>query len=94
MLYPDPGSKRWTGMAHKKLTLPTKTCVACQRPFASRKKWERIGITSGSVPTVVGVQRAGAGARSLTQAHNRPQADEVEAGVLAAEQLGVTDVHP
>jgi hypothetical protein len=28
-------------MAHKKLTLPTKTCVVCRRPFAWRKKWER-----------------------------------------------------
>jgi hypothetical protein len=28
-------------MAHKKLTLPTKTCASCQRPFAWRKKWER-----------------------------------------------------
>jgi len=28
-------------MAHKKLNLPTKTCVHCQRPFAWRKKWER-----------------------------------------------------
>lgn len=28
-------------MAHKKLNLPTKICVACERPFAWRKKWER-----------------------------------------------------
>jgi hypothetical protein len=28
-------------MAHKKPHLPTKLCVACQRPFAWRKKWER-----------------------------------------------------
>ncbi|MBB3940188.1 hypothetical protein GGR39_001838 [Novosphingobium fluoreni] len=28
-------------MAHKKPNLPTKTCPACQRPFAWRKKWER-----------------------------------------------------
>lgn len=28
-------------MAHKKLTLPTKRCAACQRPFAWRKKWAR-----------------------------------------------------
>ncbi|WP_084627563.1 DUF2256 domain-containing protein [Elstera litoralis] len=28
-------------MAHKKLTLPSKMCVACQRPFVWRKKWER-----------------------------------------------------
>lgn len=28
-------------MAHKKPNLPTKICVACQRPFAWRKKWER-----------------------------------------------------
>ncbi len=26
---------------HKKLNLPSKTCVACQRPFAWRKKWAR-----------------------------------------------------
>ena len=26
---------------HTKATLPQKTCVACQRPFAWRKKWER-----------------------------------------------------
>ena len=32
---------RWAAMAHKKLTLPTKICAACQRPFAWRKKWER-----------------------------------------------------
>ncbi|WP_242146901.1 MULTISPECIES: DUF2256 domain-containing protein [unclassified Sphingomonas] len=28
-------------MAHKKAHLPTKLCVACERPFAWRKKWER-----------------------------------------------------
>jgi hypothetical protein len=28
-------------MAHKKLTLPTKICAACARPFAWRKKWAR-----------------------------------------------------
>jgi hypothetical protein len=28
-------------MAHKKLTLPEKICIACHRPFAWRKKWER-----------------------------------------------------
>jgi len=28
-------------MAHKKLTLPTKLCQSCGRPFAWRKKWER-----------------------------------------------------
>ncbi len=28
-------------MAHKKLTLPTKVCAACARPFAWRKKWAR-----------------------------------------------------
>lgn len=28
-------------MAHKKLNLPTKTCAACQRPLAWRKKWAR-----------------------------------------------------
>jgi hypothetical protein len=28
-------------VAHKKLNLPTKICVACARPFAWRKKWER-----------------------------------------------------
>ena len=26
---------------HHKATLPTKTCLVCQRPFAWRKKWER-----------------------------------------------------
>lgn len=25
----------------KKADLPTKTCIACQRPFVWRKKWER-----------------------------------------------------
>jgi len=28
-------------MAHKKLNLPTKICLSCQRPFAWPKKWER-----------------------------------------------------
>jgi hypothetical protein len=28
-------------MAHKKLTLPSKICAACHRPFTWRKKWER-----------------------------------------------------
>ncbi|MEM7811401.1 MAG: DUF2256 domain-containing protein [Planctomycetota bacterium] len=28
-------------MAHKKSDLPTKTCIACGRPFAWRKKWAR-----------------------------------------------------
>lgn len=28
-------------MTHKKPHLPTKICVACERPFAWRKKWER-----------------------------------------------------
>ena len=28
-------------MAHKKSTLPTKTCLVCHRPFSWRKKWER-----------------------------------------------------
>ena len=28
-------------MAHKKLTLPTKTCATCGRPFNWRKKWAR-----------------------------------------------------
>ncbi|WP_434547988.1 DUF2256 domain-containing protein [Novosphingobium resinovorum] len=28
-------------MAHHKLTLPTKICPSCQRPFAWRKKWAR-----------------------------------------------------
>lgn len=26
----------------KKSDLPTKICVTCQRPFAWRKKWERV----------------------------------------------------
>ena len=29
-------------MAHKKPNLPTKVCPICQRPFAWRKKWERV----------------------------------------------------
>lgn len=29
------------GSRPKKGELPTKVCVACQRPFAWRKKWER-----------------------------------------------------
>ncbi|MES2495826.1 MAG: DUF2256 domain-containing protein [Pseudomonadota bacterium] len=28
-------------MPQKKLTLPTKICAACKRPFAWRKKWTR-----------------------------------------------------
>ena len=28
-------------MAHSKANLPTKTCIACGRPFSWRKKWER-----------------------------------------------------
>ncbi|WP_119393644.1 DUF2256 domain-containing protein [Salinibius halmophilus] len=28
-------------MAHKKLHLPEKTCLQCQRPFTWRKKWAR-----------------------------------------------------
>ena len=28
-------------MTHRKPNLPEKTCVAGQRPFAWRKKWER-----------------------------------------------------
>jgi hypothetical protein len=28
-------------MAHRKPTLPEKTCAACGRPFAWRKKWAR-----------------------------------------------------
>ncbi|WP_223799759.1 DUF2256 domain-containing protein [Sphingomonas nostoxanthinifaciens] len=28
-------------MAHSKQNLPTKICVACERPFTWRKKWER-----------------------------------------------------
>jgi hypothetical protein len=35
-----PGAFR-QAMAHRKPHLPTKTCIACQRPFAWRKKWER-----------------------------------------------------
>jgi hypothetical protein len=27
----------------KKQDLPEKTCLACQRPFTWRKKWEKIG---------------------------------------------------
>jgi hypothetical protein len=28
--------------ARKKADLPTKTCPACGRPFAWRKKWEKV----------------------------------------------------
>ncbi|KMS56450.1 hypothetical protein V474_16130 [Novosphingobium barchaimii LL02] len=28
-------------MPHHKLTLPTKICLSCLRPFAWRKKWAR-----------------------------------------------------
>ncbi|MGB0790848.1 MAG: DUF2256 domain-containing protein, partial [Flavobacteriaceae bacterium] len=28
-------------MAHKKVNLPQKICVVCDRPFAWRKKWEK-----------------------------------------------------
>jgi hypothetical protein len=27
---------------HSKPHLPTKICLVCQRPFAWRKKWERV----------------------------------------------------
>lgn len=27
---------------HRKPQLPSKTCPACQRPFAWRKKWQRV----------------------------------------------------
>jgi len=29
-------------MAHKKIFLPEKICLVCQRPFTWRKKWERV----------------------------------------------------
>ena len=29
-------------MAHKKVNLPKKDCATCGRPFAWRKKWERV----------------------------------------------------
>jgi len=29
-------------MTHKKPNLPTKFCPACNRPFAWRKKWEKV----------------------------------------------------
>jgi hypothetical protein len=29
-------------MAHRKPHLPQKTCAACARPFAWRKKWARV----------------------------------------------------
>jgi len=29
-------------MAHKKPHLPQKTCPVCGRPFAWRKKWEKV----------------------------------------------------
>ena len=29
-------------MAHKKPTLPQKTCAACGRPFAWRRKWANV----------------------------------------------------
>ena len=28
-------------MVHKKLNLPQKICLACQKPFAWRKKWQK-----------------------------------------------------
>jgi len=28
-------------MAHKKLNLPDKVCLKCDRPFSWRKKWSR-----------------------------------------------------
>ncbi|MFN4287255.1 MAG: DUF2256 domain-containing protein [Brevundimonas sp.] len=28
-------------MTHAKLTLPSKVCLHCQRPFVWRKKWKR-----------------------------------------------------
>ncbi|XOV69234.1 MAG: DUF2256 domain-containing protein [Fluviicola sp.] len=28
-------------MAHRKVNLPEKVCVRCQKPFKWRKKWER-----------------------------------------------------
>jgi hypothetical protein len=33
---------RRQNMAHKKINLPTKTCPVCDKPFAWRKKWERV----------------------------------------------------
>jgi hypothetical protein len=38
------GASRGHGMARmrKKGDLPTKVCAACGRPFAWRKKWERV----------------------------------------------------
>ncbi len=44
-------------MAHKKLNLPTKTCVHCQRPFAWRKKWERSWDEVRFVLTVVDMRQ-------------------------------------
>jgi hypothetical protein len=29
-------------MTHHKLHLPEKTCAHCQRPFAWRKRWQRV----------------------------------------------------
>jgi hypothetical protein len=29
-------------VAHRKPNLPQKLCAACKRPFAWRKKWERV----------------------------------------------------
>ncbi|MFN7738355.1 MAG: DUF2256 domain-containing protein [Pirellula sp.] len=29
-------------MVHKKPNLPERTCVVCGRPFAWRKKWEKV----------------------------------------------------
>lgn len=34
-------SRDQTKRGHAKSQLPQKICVACQRPFAWRKKWER-----------------------------------------------------
>ncbi len=56
-------------MAHKKLTLPSKICVACQRPFVWRKKWERdweqVRYCSDRCRSV----GAGAGARTTSGDH-------------------------
>lgn len=35
-------SPQTNDMAHKKPNLPEKTCPVCGRPFAWRKKWEKV----------------------------------------------------
>ena len=38
----DGGAKKGGGKMVRKGDLPTKLCAQCGRPFAWRKKWERV----------------------------------------------------